>query len=184
DAPLTRLAERNTYRAALINYQRARRDYYAFEDLVGQGLQERLRRIRLNQLNFEVQRAAVFVAISRVDESRLRLDTPPRKPGGEPTRLSDSFVERLTNDLASLLSAQNRILNIWVDQEIQRMSLDLDLGTMQLDGRGLWVDLGPVEGEADAGEPQDDWIDDAPLPPGDAEQIPVPPAEPNEVDGE
>jgi outer membrane protein TolC len=184
DAPLTRLAERNAYRAALIDYQRARRDYYAFEDLIDQGLRGRLRRIRLNQLNFEVQRAAVFVAISRVDESRLRLDTPPRQVGGEPARLSDSFVERLTDDLRSLLSAQNRILNIWVDQETQRMNLDLDLGTMQLDERGVWVDPGPVEGAADAGEPQGDWIDDAPLPPEDAERIPVPPAEPLEFDGE
>ena len=190
DAPLTRLAERNAYRVALINYQRARRDYYTFEDLVGQSLRSRLRTIRLNQLNFEVQRASVFVAISRVDESRLRLDTPPRQVGGEPARLSDSFAERLTDDLQSLLEAQNQILNIWVNQEIQRMSLDLDMGTMQLDDRGLWIDPGPVgavDGDQQSGEQQPGDLQpgdhDAPLPPGRLEAIPVPAGEPPEPGG-
>ena len=32
DAPITRFAERNTYREALIEYQQRRREYYAFED--------------------------------------------------------------------------------------------------------------------------------------------------------
>ena len=28
----------------------------------------------------------------------------------------------------------------WVDLEIQRMNLDYDLGTMQLDPAGMWID--------------------------------------------
>lgn len=174
DAPLTRLAERNAYRVALLNYQRARRDYYTFEDVVSQNLRRRLRNMRLNQLNFEVQRAAVLVAIARVDESGRNLRKPPREPGGR-GQLGESFVERLLDDFRSLLEAQNRFLNIWVDQEIQRMNLDLDLGTMQLDGRGLWVDPGPV-GAGDGAE--GDRAEVAPLPPADPEPIPVPAGEP------
>ena len=74
DAPLTRLAERNNYRRALIQYQEARREYYAYEDSVSQDLRSRLRSIRLNQLDFEVQRAAVLLAIARVDETGRRLN--------------------------------------------------------------------------------------------------------------
>ena len=59
------------------------------------------------------------------------------------------------------------------------MNLDLDLGSMQLDAHGLWVDPGSAAG---SGGIQSEWIEDAPLPPGDAEEIPVPPGEPVEPD--
>jgi hypothetical protein len=173
DAPLTRLAERNAYRRALIDYQRARRDYYAFEDRVSQGLRSRLRTIRLNQLDFEVQRAAVLVAITRVDESGLRLRQPPKVGGA--MQLGESFVERLLSDFSALLQAQNRFLGVWVDQEVQRMNLDFDLGTIQLDSRGMWIDPGPVEGSH---KDHGDQVEEAPLPPEGAEPIPVPAGEP------
>jgi hypothetical protein len=178
DAPLTRLAERNAYRTALIQYQRARRDYYAFEDGVDQGLRGQLRTIRLNQLNFEIQRAAVLVAIARVDETRLRLDEPPTKTG-EGVQYSDSFVERMVSDFSSLLSAQNQFLTVWVDQEVQRMNLELNLGTMQLDANGMWVDPGPIEG---ARGQRGEQLEEAPLPPGQLERIPAPPGKPAEPD--
>jgi hypothetical protein len=59
-----------------------------------------------------------------------------------------------------LLDAQNEFLAIWVNQEALRLNLDLDLGTMQLDGRGIWVDPGAVgqpatgDGDLPAERPQ------------------------------
>jgi len=177
DAPLTRLAERNAYRQALINYQRARRDYYAFEDGVSQSLRDRLRTIRFNQLDFEVQRAAVQVAISRVDETGRRLNEPPKQLGGQGAP-NQSIVERLLSDFSSLLSAQNRFLAVWVGQEVQRMNLDLDLETMQLDSRGMWIDPGPIEGSKAGEGERPEQLEEAPLPPGGAEPIPLPAGEP------
>ncbi|HOM17794.1 MAG TPA: hypothetical protein PLQ00_10720, partial [Thermoguttaceae bacterium] len=78
DTPLTRLLERNDYRAALIAYQRARRDYMAFEDRISQNLRDLLRSIELGQWNFEVRRASVLVAITRVDVAQLNLERPPK----------------------------------------------------------------------------------------------------------
>ena len=48
DAPITRPAERNTYREALIEYQQRRREYYAFEDYVARRLRDILRTLQLN----------------------------------------------------------------------------------------------------------------------------------------
>ena len=33
---------------------------------------------------------------------------------------------------------------MWVDFEVQRGLLDLQMGTMQLDSEGLWIDPGPI----------------------------------------
>ncbi|MGB8167159.1 MAG: TolC family protein, partial [Chthoniobacteraceae bacterium] len=80
DTPLNRLAERNNYREALIDYQQARREYMLFEDRVSQSLRNTLRIVQLSQVNFELRRSAVQVAIAQVDLARLRLAEPPR-PG-------------------------------------------------------------------------------------------------------
>jgi hypothetical protein len=148
DAPLTRLAERNTYRQALIEYQQARRDYYQFEDSIARGLRSILRTVDVNQLNFELRRAAVNVAIGQVELTRLRLQEPPKPE--EEARLGATTARDLVNALAELLDVQNDFLSVWTNQEVQRRVLDFNMGTMQLDNSGLWLDPGPILSNEDS----------------------------------
>jgi len=138
DSPITRLSERNNYRQALIDYQQARRDFMAFEDRIAQGLRNTVRTIQLNQVNFELRRAAIRVALASVEQARLRLSEPP-KPGATST-FGATTARDLVNALADLLNVQNDFLSVWVNNEVQRIELELGLGTMQLDNRGMWVD--------------------------------------------
>ena len=142
DAPLTRLAERNTYRQALIEYQQARRNYYQFEDRVSQRLRFILRTVNANLRNFELRRAAVQVAIAQVELARLRLQEPPRP--GEEAAFGATTARDLVSALSDLLDAQNFFLSVWVNYEVLRRTLDFNLGTMQLDPEGIWLDPGPV----------------------------------------
>ena len=146
DTPLRRLEERNTYRETLISYQRSRRGYMQFEDEAKQSLRNTLRTVRLSQLNFEVRRAAVRIAIAQVDLARLRLNEPP-KPGEGGAQFGATTARDLVDALGDLLDAQNDFLNVWVGFEVLRMSLDYELGVMQLDEQGLWVDPGPITGD-------------------------------------
>lgn len=140
DAPITRLQERNTYRQALIEYQQAKRTYYAYVDAVAQGLRSVLRTIDLNQINFEERRIAVLSAIDQVvlnDEiQKLREDRG--------LDVGVTAARDVVSALADLQDAQNDFLSVWVNYEVQRMFLDLDLGTMRLDGAGQWIDPGPI----------------------------------------
>jgi outer membrane protein TolC len=182
DAPLTRVTERNAYRRALITYQRARRTYYAFEDGIDQSLRNLLRQIRLSQLDFEITRGSVFIAITRVDQGRLRLEEPPSAGGGGGSRGTDATRE-LIDSLRALLASQNQFLGAWVDYEVLRMKLDLDLGIMKLDDRGMWIDPGPVEpgnaeGQEELSLPQDGVLHEIQLLPptvDTAESIPSDP---------
>lgn len=146
DAPFTRLLERNQYRTALINFQRARRDYMAFEDQIAQSLRDTLRNIRLGQNTFELRRSAVLVSIAQVDLARERLRAPPRP--GETSQFGVNTARDLVQALSSLLDAENAFLGAWVDYEVQRMILDFQMGTMQLDERGQWIDPGPIRGRS------------------------------------
>ncbi len=167
DAPLTRLAERNAYRQTLIAYQRTRRAYYAFEDQVSRALRDTIRSIRLGQLQFELERAAVDVAIRRVEQEQLKLQRPA-KPGEAAIPLGPTAARDLREALNSLLDAQNSFLGAWLSYEALRLGLDFDLGTMELDDRGTWIDPGLIEG----GRPDRPGVLEA-IPPG-PEMWPVP----------
>ena len=153
-APLTRLAERNAYRSVLIEYQRARRQYYAYEDQVSQSIRQTLRSIHLTPLEFELQRAAVRTAITQTERETDLLRTGRSKG---PTAGRD-----IVGAFGSLLTAQNAFLRTWLEYEILRMGLDFDMGTMQLDDRGIWVDPGAVSGSG-------------PIRSGESETIPLGP---------
>ncbi len=147
DAPLTRLAERNTYRQSLIEYQQARRSYYQFRDGLYQGLRNTLRQIRLDEVNFELRRAAVQVAISQVDLTQLRLSEPPQpgptQPGAAPRvieQFNNTTARDLVQSLSDLLNVQNDFLSVWVNYEVQRLTLDADLGIMELAPNGLRIE--------------------------------------------
>jgi len=140
DAPLTRLAERNVYRQSLIDYQQARRQYMQFVDNVRALLRNELRTMRLNELNFELRRQAINVALDQVDLAQEGLFKPPRDESQ--TELGATAARDLVSALSDLLAVQNDFLSVWVNYEVQRRNLDLDLGTMRLDAEGNWIDPG------------------------------------------
>jgi hypothetical protein len=155
DAALTRLAERNVYRETLIRYQQSRRDYMLFEDSVALVLRDIIRNIELSQVNFELRRAAVHVAISRVEVAQPRLQEP-RKPGqAQETRLGATTAQDLVGALQQLLNVQNSFLRVWMGYQVLRRALDLEMGTMQLDPQGIWCDPGTIRIPA-AGAPSDE----------------------------
>jgi len=140
DAPLTRLQERNTYREALITYQLARRTYYAFEDEVARGLRDNIRNLLLNTTNFRIQREAVWAAAQQneLNQESRRISDIKSQPS------SQTATRDAVSALRDLLNSQNTVLDVWVTYEVLRRSLDLDLGTMQLDAEGMWIDPGPI----------------------------------------
>ena len=146
DSPVSRLIERNDYRESLIAYKRARRSLDEFEDRVSLSLRNTLRIVELSQLNFELRREAVQIAISQVDLARLRLDEPPRP--GAAAQFGATTARDLVSALSDLLGAQNDFVSVWVSYELLRMLLDFELGTMQLTPDGRWSDPGAITEES------------------------------------
>ena len=156
DAPLTRLTERNTYRESLINFQRARRSYYQFEDQIWQILRAHLRQVRANQVNFELQRSAVRIAAEQISLNEdIRLLREARGLSSGPTAARD-----VISALNDLLNAQNGFLGIWVNYEANRRVLNLDLGTMELTPDGFWIDPIAIRGNTLGGIQLNQAVDD------------------------
>lgn len=193
DTPLNRMSERNSYRQSLIEYQQARRNFYNFEDRVAQNLRGFLRQITAFQINFETNRLAVIEAARQVMLNTF-IDQETQRTATTRVTAARDAVQGLTD----LNNAQNQFMLTFITYEIARLQLDFNMGTMQLDEEGLWIDpgkMGPDYGQfdpwvwrgtsatsgqtgtgGDSTQNPDQAIDQLPppflLPPGDRESLP------------
>jgi hypothetical protein len=160
DAPFTRLLERNNYRSILITYQQTRRQLMNFQDTVNVTLRRLLRQLRQLDINLEIQRRAVIIAVRRVDETRETLNEPPApvEPGQQVVPFGPTAAQNLLTALSDLRNSQNAFMSVWLNHYATRMVLMRELGIMQLDECGAWIDEPFVE---------DDWLhgDPCPMPP-------------------
>ncbi|GAB5402977.1 MAG: hypothetical protein Aurels2KO_12080 [Aureliella sp.] len=141
DAPLARLLERNGYREALINYQRNRRNLIQSRDSLQLGLRALLRTLEQRRLQLEIQRRAVTIALRRVDQTQLSLLTPPppQQPGAR-AQINPTTAINLLSAQSSLQNSQNSFLAAWLDYYAARLRLYRELGVMQLDPSGKWIE--------------------------------------------
>lgn len=137
DAPLNRYAQRNNYRASLINYQRARRQWMASRDAVILSIRRGMRQLETDRLNFSIARQSLIAAARQVDAARERLLL---SGANDSTGTLD-----ILNALNSLLSAKNALISSWVACEVGRLQLLLDLELLDLDDRGLYRDAAPLD---------------------------------------
>jgi hypothetical protein len=149
DSPIVRLAERNQYRQTLINYQRSRRRFYLFEDEVKRNLRLVLRTINLQKTSFELQRLSLEASILNLEQSNLVLEQPPRfQAGGARTQALGATTARdLTTAINQVNASQGNFLNAWLTYEVLRLNLDYDLGTIQVDPSGRWIDPENIDPE-------------------------------------
>ena len=184
DAPLTRLLERNDYREALITYQRSRRDYIQSRDSLHLGLRTLLRNVQQLRTNLEIQRRAVAIAIRRVDltQEELFAPQPPPRPGQAAAQFGPTSAFNLLSSLSALRDTQNSFLRAWLEYYAARMRLARELGVMQLDPEGKWVEMPPPGDELDANGLNESVLDrflDEAVEQFDGEQINADPADSN-----
>ncbi|QDT14400.1 TolC family protein [Alienimonas californiensis] len=135
DTPLDRVQERNAYRAALIDYQRARRDFIAAEDTVRADVRTAWRQLAVLKQNFETTRQAVRIAAVQFDNAVEQQFAPT---GGGGSRNNSQFD--LLNALSSLLGSSNDLISNFVNYERARVAIYRDTGLMVVGPEGLWRD--------------------------------------------
>ena len=174
EPPFVRRAERNLYRAALISYQRQRRNLQAFEDSIVTDARVDLRALRQLYQTFLVQQRAVELAYSQVDNARSTFLAPPDPKTQDTAGNVAALTQQLLEAQGALVQAQNDLSTTWVNYLTARMDLYLDLELLPLDSRGLWPDdSATAPGPAPrSGSPDADPVGPerlpapAPLPPG------------------
>src|SRR5262249_57028490 len=72
DSPLNRQNERNTYRATLVNYQRARRAFMDLDDRIQRSIRLDVRNLETERLNFEIARQSLISAVRQLRAAYAR----------------------------------------------------------------------------------------------------------------
>jgi hypothetical protein len=130
EIPLVRKHERNIYRATLIEYQLARRNFMKLQDEIRLEVRESLRRLDRAAENFIIQRNAVLLACRRVDQSRRLLELPP--PPGERRELGPTAARDLLEAQEDLVEAKNSLVETWIDFRSAHLELLRDLEILDL----------------------------------------------------
>lgn len=145
--PLVRIQQRNNYRASVIAYTRQRRALQEAEDLTVQAVWGEIYNLRLYAEQYKVQKRQLELAYLTIDASLEALQqptAPPALPGVPGARGGSDGPAALTNQLlgaqASLPTAQNTLLQIWINYLDARLQLYRDLELMPLDQRNVWID--------------------------------------------
>jgi hypothetical protein len=143
--PLVRVRERNDYRAALINYQRARRILQRAEDEVQYDVRQELILLRQQEEVYKIQARQVELAYMVVENSldTLRAPSPPAAAGqgaADTATRAAALTNQLINAQTSLYNAQFGMTTIWITYLNTRLQLYRDLELMPLDYRGVWID--------------------------------------------
>lgn len=148
DAPLNRLAERNTYRASQIAYQRERREFMLLSDTVARSVRLDLRLLNADRLNFDIARQRLISVARQVEAARE--DLVVKGASADPTSTLN-ILQALTN----LLDAQNGLIQNWVSYEQHRIQLLLDTEALEVDDKGMYIDeYDPgSDGASQAGRP-------------------------------
>ena len=171
DAPFTRLLERNAYREALINYQQDRRSLVQSHDNLKLGLRALLRNLEQLRASVELQRRSVAIAILRADLTQTQFADPsPIAIAGQGRRFSQTTAINILSAQASLLNSQNNLLNVWLSYLATRIRLYRELGIMDLDRDGRWMesplpDSMMQETPLEVFEPDEEVPPPSPMPP-------------------
>ena len=126
------LAERNVYRASLIAYQRARRDFMALSDTIELQVRRDLRQLDQLRVQFEISRQQLLSAARQFENARIILLGPRSRRSA-----NDTTTLNLLQALETLVAARNGLAQNYINYEQQRVQLLLDLEALQLDPRGF-----------------------------------------------
>lgn len=145
ELPLVRLAERNQFRSALINYQRQRRALMQTEDTLKLNIRNDIRALHLSYLSYEIQRRNFVLLIRQKDQAFEQIIAPPT--GAATAGSTQGAVQ--TNNLITaqnqLLGTENQLINIWTTYQQNRLALYRDLGTLPYDEWEAFHELFPEE---------------------------------------
>ena len=132
DLPLDRKAERNSYRAALIAAEQAKRQLALAEDQLKLQIASDLRALDQARRNFENAELSVTLGERRVEEQTLRM------------QLGRGVTRDLLDAQADLNSARNARTSTLVGHTIARLNFWRDLGLLYIKDNGSWENLPTV----------------------------------------
>jgi len=131
DLPFERTQERNNYRKAYIDLERAVRNVQTQEDRIKLDIRNNLRALLEARESLLIQTKSVKLAEKRVRSVNMFLEA------------GRAAIRDLLEAQDSLLQAQNSLTSAMVNYRIAELELQRDMGVLQINEKGLWMEYSP-----------------------------------------
>jgi len=131
DLPIDRKAERNVYRTALINQDRAARSLELAIDSIKLQIREDWRGLDQARRTFEISEIGVGIAERRVLEQNIRLEN------------GDGLAKDLVDAQAAQLNSQNARTAALIGHTLARLRFYRDMGILTINEDGTWNEESP-----------------------------------------
>jgi hypothetical protein len=152
ELPLVRLAERNNFRQALINYQRQRRSLMNIEDFTKYQVRFDIRQMHTLYLNYEIAKRNLVLTIRQKDQAFEQIIAPPSgAAAGAQANQAAIQTTNLISFQGRLLTLEDQLAMSWQQYQIWRLSLYRDIGTMPYDEWEAFHELFPAASSSGGG---------------------------------
>jgi outer membrane protein TolC len=136
DLPFERTQERNLYRQSIIRLEQSVRNVQSVEDTIKFEVRDALRTLLESRESLQIQAQSIGLAVRRVRSTTLFLQA------------GRADVRDVLEAQEDLLDAQNAFTFAIVRYRIAELSLQRDLGLLDVDETGLWQEFRPGNGSS------------------------------------
>ncbi len=146
ELPLVRVNERNSFRAALINYQRQRRILMQNEDSIKYTVRSEVRTLIQFMETYQIAQQNLELALRQRDQSLQQIIAPPDQgAAGGGANVANQATQTLNyiNAITQVVTNLNSLVQQWVTYQSARLALYRDLGIMPFDEWEAYYELFP-----------------------------------------
>jgi outer membrane protein TolC len=147
--PIDRLSERNSYRATLVSFESALRNFTLTLDNLKDSIERGLRTLEQRRQNYYIQKNALELANRRVTSTTLL------------QQAGRAEVRDVVDSQDAQISAQNAVTSALVDYQVTRLQLMLDVGALDAARSKFWLQdhlTGFLPGSAQGAAPSDNTV--------------------------
>jgi outer membrane protein TolC len=126
DLPLDRKSQRNSYRASLINFERAKRELNLATNNIRVQIADDWRNLDQAERNYEISELGVQIAARRVEEQQLRQE------------LGRGTSRDLVDAQNDLIDSKNQRTAALVDHTVAKLRFWRDVGILTIKENGRW----------------------------------------------
>jgi len=148
ELPLIRVAERNAFRQAIINYEQQRRALMSEEDFIKNQLRSDIRAMQVNYINYDITKKNLVLNIRLKDQAFEQIIAPPQAATGQGLAQSANAATQTTNLISfqqSLFTYEVNLITYYQTYELARLTVYRDIGILPYDEWEAFSEIFPEE---------------------------------------
>jgi hypothetical protein len=149
ELPLIRVAERNSFRQAIIAYEQERRALQSQEDFIKNQLRGDIRSMQVTYIGYEITKANLILNIRLKDQAFEQIVAPPQAGAGTQglaqTANAATQTTNLINFQNTLIQSEIALTTAFQAYQLARLTVYRDIGTLPYDEWEAFSEIFPAE---------------------------------------